>query len=132
MERNVCPYCKYINRLDSAFCTHCGAQLEKNLKAGPRMVLLLGDRHDGVFPLTFGENSIGRTSSNQIALPDQQISKQHARVCFERDHFWVEDVRSMNGVYLNGRKIEKKERLFHGCIVKLGATVLRFEMWPGQ
>ncbi|MBN2009105.1 FHA domain-containing protein [candidate division KSB1 bacterium] len=132
MERNVCPFCKHINRLTNTFCTFCGAPLEKNQKTGPRMVLLLGDRHDGIFPLLMGENTIGRTSSNNISLADQQVSKQHARITYDDNHFWLEDLESMNGVYLNGRRLTHKERLFHGCVVKLGSTVLRFEVWPGR
>ena len=113
------------------FCTYCGAPLEKSQKSGPRMVLLVGDRHGGVYPLKLGENLIGRTNVNNVCLPDQQVSKQHARILYDDEQFWIEDLKSMNGVYLNGRKLEQKEKLFHGCVIKLGSTLLRFEVGPG-
>jgi pSer/pThr/pTyr-binding forkhead associated (FHA) protein len=89
--------------------------------------MLLGDRHDAIYQLNHGRNLIGRDESNTVVLNDRQISKQHTAIMYDNDQFWIEDTLSKNGVFLNGRKVESRQKLFHGCVIKLGATILRFE-----
>lgn len=48
----------------------------------------------------------GRVSSNDLSLPDKQISRQHLRIVWQDGNFWVEDLNSTNGVSLNGKRIE--------------------------
>ena len=127
MKRNVCPFCKYINRVENKFCVRCGADLLKNRKTAPRLVMLLGDRHDAIYQLNYERNSIGRGEKNTVVFDDLQISKKHAAITYEKNEFWIEDIQSKNGVLLNGRKIKIKEKLFHGCVIKLGSTIIRFE-----
>jgi pSer/pThr/pTyr-binding forkhead associated (FHA) protein len=127
MENNICIYCNHLNRLNNKYCTQCGALLIKHRFSGPRLVMLHGDRHDAIFQLSKEPNSIGRGENNSIVLADGQISKQHGQIKFENDEYWIEDLNSRNGVFINGRKINHRERLYHGCLVKIGATILRFE-----
>ena len=130
MEKNICPYCKYNNRINNIYCTQCGSNLNLYRQVGPRLVMLHGDRHEAIFNINTGVNSIGRNDNNTIVLNDKQISKQHAAVIFENNEYWIKDTESKNGVFLNGRRISQQERLYHGCLIKLGSTILRFETTP--
>lgn len=59
-----------------------------------------------------GNCSIGRSSANDIALVDDRISRRHAVIQRQtHDEFWLMDLESSNGTYLNGRRITAAERL---------------------
>ncbi len=129
MEK-ICWQCRHKNRAEYRFCTRCGSRLIS--EAGktdnsPRLVMLHGDRPSAVFHLNRRLSFIGRDKINTVVLQDTQISKHHAKVFEENGQFWIQDNRSKNGVFINGKKIREKERLIHGCLLKLGSTILRFE-----
>ena len=70
-------------------------------------------------------HTIGRSRSSRIPITDQFISTTHARV-FRKGHFWfVEDLGSLNGTYVNGRRVEE-EVLVHGDEVQVGKFRLIF------
>ena len=127
MKENICPYCRHKNRNENRFCTQCGAQLVFTDFKGGRLVMLHGDRPNMSFALIHEKLSIGRDQSNSISLNDMQVSRHHAIIINKNDEFWIEDQNSRNGVFVNGKKITDRIRLFHGCIIKLGTTIFRFE-----
>jgi pSer/pThr/pTyr-binding forkhead associated (FHA) protein len=127
MLKNTCRYCHHDNRLINLFCTKCGAKLTKEITSQPRLIMIQGDRQNAVFNLSGTQNTIGRSSACSISLNDAQISKQHALVLYHENDYWIEDTNSKNGIFVNGAKVQSQKRLFHGCIIRLGSTVLRFE-----
>lgn len=71
--------------------------------------------------------TIGRSRSSRIRITDQFISTTHARV-FRKGHFWfVEDLDSLNGTYVNGRRIVGEQQLHLRDEIRVGETVLRWE-----
>ena len=48
---------------------------------------------------------IGRSKKCQIYIADPYLSKTHARVFLRDGNFYIEDLKSTNGSYLNGRKL---------------------------
>ena len=48
---------------------------------------------------------IGRSSRCQVYIADPYLSKTHARIFLKDGCFYVEDLKSTNGSYLNGRKL---------------------------
>src|SRR5262249_4012120 len=55
------------------------------------------------------------------------ISRHHARIVYESGTAWVEDLRSRNGTYVNGKKIGVRTELRDGDKLQIGrTTVLRF------
>ncbi len=56
------------------------------------------------FDLISGRTSIGRRSDNDIIIQDASVSNHHARLNFEENYF-LTDLRSSNGTYINGKKI---------------------------
>lgn len=74
-----------------------------------------------------GGATIGRSRGSRIPITDQFISTSHARV-FRKGHFWfVEDLGSLNGTYVNGRRISGEQQLHLRDEIRVGETVLRWE-----
>lgn len=70
------------------------------------------ERTDGPPQQIDGSCSLGRSSSNQIVLPDDKVSRRHALIHVqEEDEFWLVDLGSRNGTYVNGRRITQPTRL---------------------
>ncbi len=74
-----------------------------------------------------GGATIGRSKASRIPVTDQFISHTHARV-FRRGHFWfVEDLGSLNGTFINGKRISGEQQLHLRDDIRVGETVLRWE-----
>ena len=70
------------------------------------------------------ELTVGRAAGCQIALDDTYVSQLHARV-FRRDNqFYVEDLGSTNGTYLNRKKVTGPVAVRRGDRLQVGKTVL--------
>jgi DNA-binding NtrC family response regulator len=72
---------------------------------------------------------LGRNPLEQgdLELPDRVVSKLHAEITWSpvRERFLLGDLRSSNGTYLNGKRIDR-ELLNSGDIVRFGDTVAVF------
>jgi pSer/pThr/pTyr-binding forkhead associated (FHA) protein len=74
-----------------------------------------------------GQLQIGRADACQIKLDDTYVSTFHARI-FNRDGAWfLEDLGSTNGTYLNQRRVTSPVELAAGDRVKLGKTTLELK-----
>jgi len=51
--------------------------------------------------------TIGRTPDNDLQIDNLGVSTRHARICIENDSLVVEDLKSLNGTFLNNQRIEK-------------------------
>ena len=70
---------------------------------------------------------VGRAEACQIRLGDTYISQFHARL-FPRDGTWyIEDLGSTNGTYLNQRKLTGPSEVHAGDVVRLGKTTLELK-----
>lgn len=88
-------------------------------------------RKDGAllseFELTREEIKIGREPGNEVRLADLTVSRVHARVRREAGaRYKIEDLRSTNGVLLNGHRIDSPMPLTDGDEIKIGAYELTF------
>lgn len=75
--------------------------------------------------------TIGRQSTNDIALPDRTISKRHAIVGRVKGQTVVKDLGSRNGTFVNGEKVEKSI-LLSGDRLKVGSVSLRYFQEEGS
>jgi pSer/pThr/pTyr-binding forkhead associated (FHA) protein len=66
-----------------------------------------------------GPLKIGRAPENDLQLSVDGVSRQHARLTPDGDGFWIEDLNSANGTFLNGVRVTK-ERLAHLDVITLG------------
>lgn len=81
---------------------------------------------DAEYPLEAGL-TIGRGRSNGIALSDQFVSFMHARIFPDGQFFFIDDLGSTNGTFVNGRKIDGPTQLKVRDEVVFGDTTLRYE-----
>jgi adenylate cyclase len=65
----------------------------------------------------------------QIGLTDAEISGRHARLTREGGEYWIEDLGSTNGTWINQRKIKAKTKtkLAAESIVRIGKTTLKVD-----
>src|SRR5581483_4559385 len=70
------------------------------------------------------ELTVGRAwRADDPALQDSKMSRRHARFTLEQDGTaWVEDLGSMNGTFVNGKRIDRRQQLRLGDEVRLSAT----------
>ena len=75
--------------------------------------------------------TVGRQAGNDIVLEDPGVSRKHASLDRGEDGVWVvTDLKSSNGTYVNGEKIESPATLRPGDAVRISQTVFRFNPSP--
>ncbi|MDI6831617.1 MAG: FHA domain-containing protein [Actinomycetota bacterium] len=72
------------------------------------------------------ETVIGRAPECAVCVEDEFASNQHARVYRTGEGYFVEDLGSTNGTYVNGRRINYPIGLRYGDRIRVGRTVLEF------
>lgn len=70
--------------------------------------------------------TIGRASNNDIHIPEQHVSRQHAMVTYQDGVFMISDMGSANGTFVNDQQITEPFPLFSGDIVRLYVPTLTF------
>jgi two-component system NtrC family sensor kinase len=69
---------------------------------------------------------LGR-SSELVPLTDFTVSRRHAELRPTGRGWALEDLKSANGTYLNGRRLERPTRLKHGDQIRMGATLITWD-----
>ena len=82
-----------------------------------------GERYD-----LFGGLTIGRSGEADVRIEDRFASSVHARVYSRGGAYYVEDLNSTNGTFLNGSRLNGEAELSDLDEVKIGDTELRFEL----
>lgn len=87
-----------------------------------------GERFD-----LFGGLSIGRSSDADVRIEDRFASAVHSRVYSRGANYYVEDMNSTNGTFLNGALLDGEAELSDLDEIKIGDTEFRFELQvPGE
>ncbi len=71
-------------------------------------------------------NTLGRHPSNSVQLLDKIVSKEHCIVELRGDQFWLRDLGSLNGTYINAERVQGERQLQNGDEISLGATRARY------
>ncbi|MFL5933236.1 MAG: FHA domain-containing protein [Gaiellaceae bacterium] len=146
-----CPECGFQNPEAANFCSKCGALLAKDeggaettqtympeenadedgpldeiAAEGPALVVRSGGGRAGEHFTPTGERTtIGRSPDNDIFLDDVTVSRKHAVLVHKEEAFFIEDQGSLNGTFLNRRRIESG-RLENGDELQIGKYKLSF------
>lgn len=88
------------------------------------IILRYGTRQ---IPLRAGEFLIGRSVECHLVLDDDLASRRHARIRIDAERASVEDLRSTNGVMVNGQRISNLVPLCHGDRIVVGSTEFAIE-----
>lgn len=80
------------------------------------------------FILETGVTVLGRDPSVGVYVEHPSVSRHHARISIEGDEAVLEDLKSRNGTFLDGRRIDAPTRLHRGAVIGLGAITLTFRV----
>src|SRR3954469_23061213 len=83
-------------------------------------------------PIKQGVTLIGRASTATLRLQHPSISRKHAEVSRRAERFFIKDLGSQNGTYINGVRIEKESELFAGDEIVVGTAQLRLRAQGAQ
>jgi hypothetical protein len=146
-----CPECGFQNPESANYCSKCGALLVKDEGAettqtytpeeitdeegpldeiaaeGPALVVRSGGGRAGEHFIPQGDRTtIGRSPDNDIFLDDVTVSRKHAVVLQSGGELQIEDLGSLNGTFVNRRRIDAATRLESGDEVQIGKYRLSF------
>jgi two-component system cell cycle response regulator len=108
-------------------------ELSDSVARGPRseaaVTVLRGENVGALYPLHGDEIVIGRSTDVGICLPDDSLSRQHARIRRSGVGYTIEDLGSTNGTFLDGERLDGPAALEDGSRIHLGSrTVLHFRL----
>ena len=150
MSHVYCTECGFQNPETANYCSRCGALLEKveghvettqtfsvaefgelahvavDGLEGPALVVRSGGGRTGEsFQVRHDRTRIGRTPECEIFLDDVTVSREHAVLVERGGTFFVEDQGSLNGTFVNRRRIDK-EPIENGDELQIGKYRLTF------
>jgi pSer/pThr/pTyr-binding forkhead associated (FHA) protein len=79
-------------------------------------------------PVSSRVTYIGGSACNQIVLSDGGISRHHAKITFAEGKYYLEDLDSKLGTFVNGERSNGRSRIAHGDMIRLGEITLRFQL----
>jgi predicted component of type VI protein secretion system len=83
------------------------------------------------FELSERPITIGRGADADLVIHDEKASRQHCGLRLWNGDFYLKDLESKNGTYVNGQRIEMA-RLNPGDTLRVGSTVFNFEQDIGK
>jgi len=148
-----CPECGFVNPEGANYCQKCGAflpeaedeggsttaayQLDESgdlrpvdidevVAEGATLAIRSGGGRAGeVFEIKGERTQIGRSPDAEVFLDDVTVSRNHALLVRRRDGLYVDDLGSLNGTYVNRRRIES-HKLANGDELQVGKYKLTY------
>ncbi|MFN4258922.1 MAG: SpoIIE family protein phosphatase [Gemmataceae bacterium] len=84
------------------------------------LVTVKGPQTGRQFVLHPGVNVVGRQSDSDICLESRAVSRHHARIVLQEGAFFVEDLSSSNGSYLNGQRVSERAPFTEQDMLQIG------------
>ena len=149
-----CPECGFVNAEGSNYCQKCGAFLAdvpghqhgddttaawqigdtgdlqavdpETIAGDATLVIRSGGGRSGETFMVEGEQTrIGRSPEAEVFLDDVTVSRNHALLVRRRDGVYIDDLGSLNGTYVNRKRIES-HKLQDGDELQVGKYKLTF------
>jgi DNA-binding winged helix-turn-helix (wHTH) protein len=83
------------------------------------------------FPLSLGENVLGRDPDVEVRLDSSTVSRRHARIVVTTEGATLEDFGSKNGTSRSGEPVSLPTRLADGDAIGIGSVVVTFHTRAG-
>src|SRR2546423_2391810 len=152
MSHIYCPECGFQNPEAANYCSKCGALLVKDepggettqsftpeeladedgpleelATEGPALVVRSGGGRAGeYFTPQSDRTTIGRSPDCSIFLDDVTVSRKHAVLIEQNGEVSIEDLGSLNGTFVNRKRIDSPTRIQSGDAVQIGKYRLSF------
>ncbi|MSR32854.1 MAG: FHA domain-containing protein [Gemmataceae bacterium] len=94
--------------------------------------LLKGGRVGQVLTLGPAGVKVGRDASCKIRIPSSKISRQHCNFFWKDEALFLQDLKSTNGTFLNGKKLSGQIKVRHGDQVAIGSVIFRVNLPNGK
>jgi FHA domain len=94
------------------------------------LVVTAGPAKGKTFVVTQEGAIIGRLPESPVSIGDERLSREHAKIDYRTDSFWLTDLGSTNGTALNGVLLKQPHVLASGDTVELGSSVLVITIEP--
>jgi hypothetical protein len=145
-----CPECGFVNAEGANYCQKCGTflpsasrdatvayhvgetgdqtavPLEEAVAEGAALVIRSGGGRAGeTFGVLSDRMTIGRSPDAEVFLDDVTVSRSHALLVRRRDGLYIDDLGSLNGTYVNRRRIES-HKLVDGDELQVGKYKLTY------
>ena len=147
-----CPECGFVNSEGANYCQKCGAFLgdvqsesddttaawqlddtgdirpldpETVAEEGTLVIRAGGGRAGETFQISGEQMRIGRSPDAEVFLDDVTVSRNHALLVRRRDGLYIDDLGSLNGTYVNRRRIES-HKLVDGDELQIGKYKLTY------
>ena len=142
-----CSECGFVNAEGANYCQKCGAFLadaakgeddttiayqvgetgelkpvdvDKLAEEGATLVIRAGGGRSGeTFEVAGERTRVGRSPDAEVFLDDVTVSRNHALLVRRRDGIYIDDLGSLNGTYVNRRRIES-HKLVDGDELQIG------------
>lgn len=88
------------------------------------------DGEEKILPLSAPEIHFGRSADNEVVLPDYSVSRRHAAIRRDGDKWFVYDLKSTNGVQVNGASVQRSQ-IRSGDLLKVGVFEISIEHHGG-
>ena len=85
--------------------------------------------NDTILPLSEGANVVGRSPNSKIWIDAGSVSREHAQIVIADGRATVEDRRSTNGTFVNGKRIASRHPVVDGARVTFGSEETVFREW---
>lgn len=92
------------------------------------LIIMSGSNKGDYYPLGHRTNVIGRDEALLIQILDEHVSRKHMQIRYDKDKedYFVLDMKSKHGVFINGRKIQTEKILVDNDHIHIGQTDLLF------
>src|SRR6266403_3098994 len=97
----------------------------------PRLAAIAGKLKGSVFPVSDEPVVIGRETTAGLCLADASVSRRHSKLEKNGDQFWISDLQSLNGTFVNDVPV-KQRALQHGDRIRIGDTQFLFLLHEGD
>jgi len=94
----------------------------------PMLVATRGPLAGKRYPVSPEGLVLGRAETCDVPIPDQGVSREHARVMLHNAAVWVQDAGSRNGVYVNGKRVSRHKQLSPGAELTIGVHAFTLEL----
>lgn len=79
-----------------------------------------------ILPVEGEKITLGRKLENDIVLSSNRVSRQHAEISFEKEAYFLRDLESSSGTFVNGQRITFPTRLRSGDTLSLADIEIEF------
>lgn len=137
-----CFRCQAQNSSDRLFCTACGYELADRKAVADRVLgpngrpilarFLMQNGHMAGRAFRFHQDltTIGRTNGNDLIINGRTVSRRHARLWFENGRWYLADMQSANGTFVNSMRLQPNQpaALNDGDVLNFGDEIVLFNI----